>query len=376
MDVIAKLPGPLGWVVGHAPLCKKALERHSWISPWILVKTVDSILRGIAQVCFADNPLAGLLILLGLFVGDVTAGLGALVCSLAAVIIALAFQEPDGAIASGLTNYSAVLVGSVTASLYPVFFHQPLTFPVWGFMVLATVFSVCIGSGLGTILSHFKLPCFTLPFNIATSIAFICMRAHGLTGLPAEASLQVDDSEDIQWSQMFRGTLLSAGQVYAVESVPGSCLIIAGLFLCSPLLTAISMVGAFFASCTAIMVSSPPYSLIYAGVWGYNGFLSAACLFFFMVPSRRLLFLAVVNAVFTTFLQAAVAPVFAVNQLPVFTYPFCMSSLMFLAMASTGGMDSKRVANLTFPEQHYIFHLKESNANERSKSGRIGMDSV
>lgn len=35
-----------------------------------------------------------------------------------------------------------------------------------------------------------------------------------------------------------------------------------------------------------------------------------------------------------------------------------MSSLMFLAMASNGGMDSERVANLTFPEQHFILHLK------------------
>ncbi|XP_037782273.1 urea transporter 2-like isoform X1 [Penaeus monodon] len=367
MDVIAKLPTPLGWVVGHAPLSKKALEKKSWLSPWILLKTLDSILRGIAQVCFADNPLSGLLILVGLFVGDVMAGLGAVVCSLAAVIVALAFQEPDGAIASGLTNYSAVLVGTVTASLYPVFFHLPLTLPVWGFMLLATVFSVCIGSGLGSILSPFKLPYFTLPFNIATSIAFMCMRAHGLAGLPEEASGQVDVSEAVQWAQVFRGSLLSVGQVYAVETVAGSCLIIAGLFLCSPLLTVISVVGALFASCTAVLVSSAPYSMIYAGVWGYNGFLSAGCLFFFMVPSRRLFVLAVVNAIFTTFLQAAIAPVFAVSQLPVFTYPFCMSSLMFLAMASNGGMDSGRVTSLTFPEQHFILHLKESNIEDISK---------
>lgn len=66
--------------------------------------------------------------------------------------------------------------------------------------------SVCIGSGLGSILSPFKLPYFTLPFNIATSIAFMCMRAHGLAGLPEEASGQVDVSEAVQWAQVCVGS--------------------------------------------------------------------------------------------------------------------------------------------------------------------------
>ena len=51
--------------------------------------------------------------------------------------------------------------------------------------------------------------------------------------------------------------------------------------------------------------------MVYAGVWGYNGFLSAACLGFFLTPNLRLVLLAVVNAAFTAFFQAAMAPVFA-----------------------------------------------------------------
>lgn len=55
---------------------------------------------------------------------------------------------PNDAIEAGLTNFSAVLVGTVTVALYPVFFHQPLSPAVWGYMVLASVFRWVLGRTL------------------------------------------------------------------------------------------------------------------------------------------------------------------------------------------------------------------------------------
>lgn len=59
-----------------------------------------------SQVCFADNPLSGLLILVGLFVGDVMAGLGAVVCSLAAVIVALVIHASGTVILITVVNFT------------------------------------------------------------------------------------------------------------------------------------------------------------------------------------------------------------------------------------------------------------------------------
>ncbi|XP_042869194.1 urea transporter 2-like [Penaeus japonicus] len=364
MDYVKNTPGVLGWVVGHAPAANKALGRRSWMSPWAPIKTIDSLLRGIGQVCFANNPLSGLLILLGLFLGNPLAGLGAVVCSLAAIITALIFKQPNEAIGNGLTNFSAVLVGTVITSVYPLIGHQPLPAPVWGYMIAGAAFSVCLLSALAAILAPTKLPPFTLPFNIATCIVFVCLRSHGLVGVAPEATQEVTE-DGIQWGQVFLGSFLSAGQAYAVESIACSCLTLLGLFLYSPILTVFAFFGALASSLTALAVSSAPYAAVYAGGWGYNGFLSGGSLAIFMVPSPRVFLLAIVNAVFTTFLHAALVPSFALNQLPVFTFPFCISSLLFLAMAGAGGMDSVRVYEPTFPERDILVSKQEIRETEK-----------
>lgn len=58
-------------------------------------------------------------------------------------------------------------------------------------------------------------------------------------------------------------------------------------------------------------MSSSPYTAVYHGVWGYNGFLAAGSISFFMVPKPRILLLAAINAVFATFIQSALGPVYA-----------------------------------------------------------------
>lgn len=362
-------PGILPWIIGDAPAARDALAKYSWKSPVVVVKIIDSLLRGIAQVVFAGNPVSGLFILVGLFVSDITCGLGAVVCSLTAIFASKLLNWPNATIEAGLTNFSPVLVGTVTASLYPVFFHQPLTAVVWGYMILASVFSLCVSGGLGRILAVHHIPAYTLPFNVAASLTFVCLRASGYAAddhsspsipPPTAASDVEDQSLDVQWSQVWMGTLLSAGQVWAVESIAGSSLVLLGLWFCSPILTIVCYMGAVVATFTALMVSPAPYSSVYAGVWGYNGFLAAGAIAFFMVPTPRTLLLAAINAVFATFIQGAMSPVFAATQLPVFTFPFCLASVVFLATAMAVSPSSVRVASPSFPELHLVLYSQKT----------------
>ncbi|XP_066983596.1 urea transporter 1-like isoform X1 [Macrobrachium rosenbergii] len=363
-------------VCGDCTTVYDTLGKHPWLSLWILLKVADSVLRGIAQVCFANNTISGLLILIGLFVGDVRAGGGAVLCSVLAIATAKFTHQDDGAIRAGLTNFSPVLVGTVTASLYPLFFTKPFNTDIWLYMMMTTVFSVCVSIGLGALLSKHNLPGYTLPFNISTSIIFLCLRAKGYAEEPIQNAVAVINnvteqvnvtsgaetpvSATIQWDQVWLGTLLTVGQVYAVESIACSILILIGLVICSPMIAAASYLGGLLATFTALAVSSAPYTLVYAGVWGYNGFLSAACITFFMVPNPKMIIMAAINAVFTSCLQAAIVPVFSANNLPVFTYPFCLSSLLFLALTTNAGMGSQRVANPTYPEHHLALYLETS----------------
>lgn len=64
---------------------------------------------------------------------------------------------------------------------------------------------MCLLSALAAILAPTKLPPFTLPFNIATCIVFICLRGRGLVGVPPdEAAGTPDGDTEVEWDQVNR----------------------------------------------------------------------------------------------------------------------------------------------------------------------------
>lgn len=395
-------PGVVGWFAMDAPKVTNLLAGRKWVSKWGPAKVVDSVLRGVAQVVFVNNPVSGLLVLVGLYLADVTVGCATIFTSLVAVFVAKAVLAlPNSQMGAGLPVFSAVLVGSVTTALYPGTFHAPLTPATWAYMGLAAALSVCIYAGLGHILGAHDLPAYTLPFNIATSLIFLGMQGAGYEGsdtttappdpsplastaLPLDAGFngsyvglfdvfgavsreEGGEEELLEWDKVWLGALLSAGQVWAVKSVCCSGLVLLAMLLCSPLLTAVCCVGGTLGSLTALVVSSPPHDLIYSGVWGYNGFLAAGAMVFFVVPGPRVVLLAVFNAVLATFTQAAITPVFAQNNVPVFTFPFCLASLLLLAAAASSSAFA-RVTSPTFPEMHlYKYRQKAASMVEKKE---------
>ncbi|KAG0699138.1 Urea transporter 2 [Chionoecetes opilio] len=371
-EFIQTLPSVWGWLVGDAPAARDALARFSWKSPIVVVKVIDSVLRGIAQVAFGNNPLSGLLILIGLFVGHVNSGLGALLCSLTAIFTAKVLYWQDDAVAAGHSNFNAVLIGTVTPAVYPIVFREAMPPAVWGYMMIAAVFTVCVMGGLGRIMEGHNIPALTLPFNIAVSTTFLCVKMAGYGTGTAAPTPDPGAQEDIDWGQVFRGTLLAAGHVWAVEDVACSCLVLLALFIFSPILALVSYVGATLGTLTGLVVSTAPYAAIYQGLWGYNGFLAAGSISFFMVPKLHILLMAAINAVFATFLHSALSPVFAAvsvplvdhdaaNGLPVFTFPFCLASVLMLAAAMASGPPSLRVSSPAFPELHLVQHDRISS---------------
>ena len=74
----------------------------------------------------------------------------------------------------------------------------------------------------------------------------------------------------------------------------------------------------FFILCliAALVMAGPnQYPAIIAGVWGYNGFLSAGCAVFFLELSWKSILLVGLNTVSATAIQVILIPVFsAVSQ--------------------------------------------------------------
>src|SRR3954452_21534331 len=108
---------------------------------------VDSCLRGVGQVCFMNNPITGLAILVAMVVGEPWRGfagaLGLVVSTLAAIVIGM----DRGAIRAGLFGFNGVLVGAGLS-----LFLQPdwdVLVMVW--IVVAASLSTVLHAALATV---------------------------------------------------------------------------------------------------------------------------------------------------------------------------------------------------------------------------------
>src|SRR5690349_11909597 len=84
--------------------------RHQILSG-SLQSFADSVLRGVGQVMLQNNPITGLLFLLGIFIGDWVAGLYALLGTVAATETASLFGAPHDDINQGLYGFNGTLTG-------------------------------------------------------------------------------------------------------------------------------------------------------------------------------------------------------------------------------------------------------------------------
>ncbi|HET6547170.1 MAG TPA: urea transporter, partial [Solirubrobacter sp.] len=131
---------------------------------------VDSCLRGVGQVCFMNNPLTGLAILVAMTVAEPWLGfagaLGLVVSTGAAILIGM----DRGATRAGLYGFTGVLVGAGMS-----LFLQPdwdALVMVW--IVVGAFFSTVLHAALANVfLGAWKVPPFTLAFNFMTLMFLI-----------------------------------------------------------------------------------------------------------------------------------------------------------------------------------------------------------
>ncbi|CAG2055945.1 unnamed protein product [Timema podura] len=158
------------------------------------------------------------------------------------------------------------------------------------------------------------------------------------------------------------GTVVSVGQVYAVNDVTASVLMYAAILIFSPLLAAMSYIGALLGTLTGLAIlGRSGLALAYSGLLGYNSLLSTAAVAgFFYVISWRSVVAAILNALFTSLIQVALSSSLQQVQtgLPLLTMPFVISTTVFLAASSTtNGSGLVRPREISTPEKHRADHV-------------------
>ena len=70
--------------------------------------------------------------------------------------------------------------------------------------------------------------------------------------------LNIRNILDVDWYKVAEGCVLSAGEVYGVDTFAGSILILVGLAIYSPVLSVISLTGAAIGTVTSLYYTALP----------------------------------------------------------------------------------------------------------------------
>ncbi|XP_053195468.1 urea transporter 2-like [Scomber japonicus] len=329
-----------GLFSGDMRMCGEWVKRQPFA-----IQLLDSVFRGVAQVMFVNNPLSGLLITTSVFLQNPWWALNGLLGTLVSTVSAIILGQNREAVSAGLYGYNGTLVGILMAV-----FSAKESWYWW--LLLPNVFMsmVCpvVTKALSTVASKWDLPVFTLPFNI-----LVCLHM-AATGANHPYFPEVDikpnnhlhahnDSiESLKITQLLLSVPVGVSQVYGCNSPWKGGLILLALLLSSPTICFHAMLGS-----AAGMLSGVFYVL----TWQTH-------------------LLALMCALFCAYMTSAISKLMSVFALPACTWPFCLSTLIFLLISSEiPAICRLPLSVVSYPEEnrHYQRQLKTSEKAQHSQ---------
>ncbi len=123
------------------------------------VELVEIFFRNIGQVYLLGSWISGVIILIGIFIASVPAGLAAVAGSLVALVVSIGMGADPATVSQGLYGFSPVL----TAMAVGVIFLTPSP-KVILYALLATVVTVFVDGALDVFVAAQGIPSFTAPY--------------------------------------------------------------------------------------------------------------------------------------------------------------------------------------------------------------------
>ncbi|HVW64978.1 MAG TPA: urea transporter [Nitrosospira sp.] len=297
-----------------------------------LPRPLRVILRGVGQVFFCCNAVTGLIFLVALYIGGVTAGLAATVGVISSTTAAylLGFSEDD--IDAGLYGFNGTLVGPC---LFLFLENSP---QLWLYVVLASILSTVVLAALMRILHPYNVPASTSPFVLTSWMFLVAVYAFGgfsrgpvlpPPGIPSA----VTDAGMLPADMWFTALTKGVAEVMFADSVIVGILFLVGIAI-------VSLRGAVMAACGTIVGVVIPLLLgaslgaIQMGLYSFNPVLTMMAVgWVFLKPTGKSAMLALLAGILTVVCQAGLASFLAPLGLPTLTFPFVLVMWMFLFAA-------------------------------------------
>ncbi|NXN98087.1 UT2 protein, partial [Rhinopomastus cyanomelas] len=358
-DLLGRSGNRIHQVFGY--LTGEMKEYGEWMkNKPLMLQLVDWILRGTSQVMFVNNPISGLIVLVGLYLQSPWWMLTGCTGTTVSTLTALALSQDRATIAAGLHGYNGILVGLLMAV-----FSDKGDYYWWLLPPVAVISMACpiLSSALGSIFTKWDLPVFTLPFNIAVTL-YLAATGHYNPFFPTTLIKPVASVPNITWSTLNVPLLLQSipvgvGQVYGCDNPWTGGTILVALLISSPLICLHAAIGSAVGMFAALSIATP-FDSIYLGLHNYNCALACIAIggmFYALTWQTHLLSLAC--ALFCAYSGAGLANALSVLGLPLCTWPFCFSALLFLLINSDNPAIYKiPLCKVTYPEANRIYYLR------------------
>jgi urea transporter len=283
-------------------------------------------------VFFCCNAVTGLIFLIALFVGGVTAGVAATVGVISSTTAAylLGFSEDD--IDAGLYGFNGTLVGPC---LFLFLENSP---QLWLYVVLASILSTVVLAALMRILHPYNVPASTSPFVLTSWMFLVAAYAFESfsrgpvlpqPGIPSA----VTDAGMLSADMWFTALTKGVAEVMFADSVIVGILFLTGIAI-------VSLRGALMAACGTLVGVIIPLLLgaslgaIEMGLYSFNPVLTMMAVgWVFLKPTGKSAVLALLAGILTVVCQAGLASFLTPLGLPTLTFPFVLVMWMFLFAA-------------------------------------------
>lgn len=299
-----------------------------------VLRAVDVTLRGAGQVMFQDNPLTGLLFIIGIAWGAAVANMpavaiGAVVALIVATATATLLRVDKGAFGSGLYGFNGILVGCAL----PTFLAVDAL--LWVYIVIGAAASTIVMLAVSNVMKTWHAPALTFPFVLTTwflllggyAFSNLAVVSMGPPAVPGAIGAQVD-AMNLQVA--IDSILKGPAQVFLIENTITGLIFIVALAVSSVWSAVFAVVGSVVAYATAVVLGASTGD-IQAGLFGFSAVLTAIALgSVFCKPGLRVIIYTVFAVIVTVIAQGALDIALAPMGIPTLTFPFIVITWLFL----------------------------------------------
>lgn len=325
----------------------------------------EGLLNSYAQVFFSKDKLLAVLLLLVSFF-DLGAGISGVLAILVCQVTALTFSFNQESIRDGYYTYNALLVGVGLG----IFYEFNLSYVL--LLLIASILTLFLTIWISSFLYRSGLPVLSIPFLLG--VWCIILSTQNFTAL--ELSAKSTYSLGSAWPQLFEAVtaglgklpfhnavylyLRSLGAIFFQYNDLAGLLIAIGLIRFSRMAFTLSVFGFAVGYVFFVFFEGDFSQLIYPYI-GFNFLLTSIALGgFFVVPSRKSFLLLIFTIPVIALMISAFHILFSAVNLPMYSLPFNIVVLMFLATMATryrsSGVELVQIQHYS-PEQNHYRHF-------------------